>query len=101
MGQAYKLGRYPIHLRVLGKMTSSYIRGNSLRDSYNRFISIHTNSLTIEDNVAFEVKGHAIFIEDAVEVDNVINNNLVINTRISWSLQNTDQTPAAYFIRHP
>jgi cell migration-inducing and hyaluronan-binding protein len=86
MGQAYKLGRYAIHLRVLGKMTASYIRGNSVRDSYNRFIALHTNGLTVEDNVAFEVKGHAIFIEDALEQDNKILNNLVINTRKSWSL---------------
>jgi hypothetical protein len=67
-------------------MSASYIRGNSLRQSYNRFIAVHTNSLLIEWNVAFEVKGHAIFIEDGSEQDNVINKNLIINTRISWSL---------------
>ena len=41
MGQAYKVGRYALHMRVAGKMTSSYIRGNSLHKSYNRFLALN------------------------------------------------------------
>ena len=34
--------------------------------------------------------GHAIFIEDAVETKNRIDHNLVMDTRASGSLLNTD-----------
>jgi len=45
--------------------------------------------------------GHAVFIEDAVETKNLIVNNLVVDTRASDSLLNTDQTPGSFWITHP
>lgn len=45
--------------------------------------------------------GHTVFIEDASERKNIIKDNLVINTLESWSLLNTDQTPASFWITHP
>ena len=45
--------------------------------------------------------GHTVFIEDAVETNNLIKNNLVILTKASHSLLNTDATPASFWITHP
>lgn len=45
--------------------------------------------------------GHTIFVEDAAETNNLIENNLVIMTKASFSLLNTDQTPACFWITHP
>ena len=45
--------------------------------------------------------GHNIFIEDGVETANVIEYNLVVDTRESWSLLVTDQTPASFWLQHP
>ena len=45
--------------------------------------------------------GHAVFIEDAAETKNLIENNLIIDTRRSDSLLNTDQSPASFWITHP
>lgn len=45
--------------------------------------------------------GHSIFVEDAIETKNVVDGNLVIGTHRSWSLLNTDQTPASFWITHP
>ena len=45
--------------------------------------------------------GHSIFVEDAIETKNVVDGNLVLGTRESWSLLNTDQTPASFWITHP
>ena len=47
------------------------------------------------------VKGHAIFFENAAETKNVITNNLVMRVHSSWSLLNTDTTPACFWITHP
>ena len=52
-------------------------------------------------NVVYNTMGHSIFIEDAIETKNVIDRNLVVSTRSSFSLLNTDQTPASFWITHP
>ena len=45
--------------------------------------------------------GHAFFIEDGAETNNYLVRNLALRTRRSWSLLNTDQTPASFWITHP
>jgi len=102
VGQAFKLGRYPIHFHMVGTVTKSYIRDNSIHQSYNRATTLHgVHYLEISGNVVYKAMGHTIFIEDAVETKNLILNNLVIDTRASNSLLNTDQTPACFWITNP
>jgi hypothetical protein len=57
--------------------------------------------LRVIENVAFNVKGHNFFIEDAAETKNYLEKNLAIWTKKSWSLLNSDQTPASFWITHP
>jgi len=45
--------------------------------------------------------GHTFFIEDAVETKNLLEENLAVLTRRSFSLLNTDQSPASFWITHP
>lgn len=45
--------------------------------------------------------GHSIFIENAIETENVIDGNLVIGTHASFSLLNSDMTPSSFWITHP
>lgn len=102
VGQAFQLGRYPIHFHMVGTVTQSYIRGNSIHHTYNRAVTFHhVHHLKVQWNVVYEVMGHAFFIEDAIETKNVIENNLAISTKASWSLLNTDQTPASFWITNP
>ena len=101
-GQAFQLGRYPIHFHRIGTVTKSYIKGNAIHHTYNRATTIHAvHHLTVADNVVYYCKGHNIFIEDAIETYNLIENNLVITTLPSNSLLNTDQTPASFWITNP
>ena len=44
---------------------------------------------------------HAYFIEDAIEINNFLDGNLAILTKKSWSLLNTDLTPASFWITFP
>jgi hypothetical protein len=102
VGQAFKLGRYPIHFHMIGTVHKSYVRNNAIWQTYNRAVTIHgVHYLQIQNNVAYKNMGHAIFIEDAAETKNLIENNLIVDTRRSWSLLNTDQTPASIWITHP
>ena len=49
----------------------------------------------------YDVMGHAVFLEDAIEKRNLIQYNLVATVRSSFSLLYTDQIPAAFWVSHP
>lgn len=44
VGQAFRLGRYPIHFHLNGWVTKSYVKQNSLHKTYNRYPSIQNQS---------------------------------------------------------
>src|SRR5690606_9237609 len=75
-GQRGRLRRYPFHWHMLsyaGTETymdagGQYIRNSSVNSSANRGIVIHgTNGVIVQNNVLYDIQGHAIFTEDAVE----------------------------------
>ena len=102
VGQAFRVGRYPIHFHINGNATSSYVRGNAIHRSFNRACTIHAvNNLVVEHNVAFNVKGLTFFIEDGVEEDNIIQYNLAVFTRQSNSLLNPDIQPGSFWVVNP
>jgi len=102
VGQAFKVGRYAVHFHMIGSVHKSYAKGCATHESYNRAYTIHgTHYLKLMENVAYNVMGHTIFIEDAIETKSYIYKNLVMRTIRSWSLLNTDQTPACFWITHP
>jgi hypothetical protein len=68
VGQAFKLGRYAIHFHMIGAVHRSYAKGLAVHRSFNRAFTLHgTHYLRLTENVAYEVMGHTVFIEDAVE----------------------------------
>ena len=102
VGQAFMLARYPIHFHMIGTVQKSYIRGNSIHDTFNRGTTLHgVRFLEVSNNLYYHTMGHTVFIEDAIETNNLIENNLVMDVRESNSLLNTDQTPACFWITHP
>ena len=102
VGQAFILGSYPIHFHMIGTVHSSYVRNNAIHHTYNRAVTIHgVHFLRVQNNVAYRTMGHTIFIEDAIETKNLIEGNLIVDVRRSWSLLNTDQSPASIWITSP
>jgi hypothetical protein len=76
---------------MIGAVHNSYVKGVSTHQGNNRALTLHgTHYLRFEDTVTYEVKGHNVFIEDAIETNNYIKNNLVMKTKRSMSLLNTD-----------
>ena len=72
-GQPKIKGRYPIHYHLNGDVDGSYVRGNSIHDNYGRCVTIHgVSNLLVEKNVCFNTFGHAIFLEDGIETNNII-----------------------------
>ena len=89
-GQRGRIRRYAFHWHILSyngtetlaDATGQYFTNSSINSSKNRGIVIHgTNGLLIQNNVLFDIEGHGIFTEDAVERRNIIDNNLVLHVR--------------------
>ncbi|VDP87119.1 unnamed protein product [Echinostoma caproni] len=102
MGQAYRLGRYPIHFHLNGIMRGTYVKGCAIHNTFNRAVNIHnTHEVLIENNVVHDVMGGALFLEDGLEQYNIIQYNLFVHVKKTNSLLNDDVVPAAYWITHP
>ncbi|XP_059206673.1 fibrocystin-L-like isoform X1 [Centropristis striata] len=102
-GQAFRLGRYPIHWHLMGNIDfKSYVRGCAIHNTFNRAVTIHnTHRLLVEHNVIYNIMGGAFFIEDGIETKNILQYNLAVFVKQSTSLLNDDVTPAAYWITNP
>lgn len=104
VGQAGAIGRYPIHWHMmsynmpsgmnapsdgtfLGAVVGShYVKNCAVVESGQRMVVIHgTHGVTCDSNVGFDITGHAIFLEDGAEQDNVVTNNTVIKVRAPTS----------------
>lgn len=83
VGQAGILGRYPVHFHLCG-WSPSLVSKNVIRNTNQRCVFIHnTDGVTIDDNVAFNTKGHCYSTETGVERFNTFSNNLAAGT---WKL---------------
>jgi hypothetical protein len=90
-GQAGITGRYPIHWHrlsysdagvALGDAVGHIVQNSTVWESANRCVVIHaTNGVSVKNNICQDVKGHAFFLEDAVERRNVFDGNLALLVR--------------------
>eukprot|EP01060_Flectonema_neradi_P015134 TRINITY_DN21808_c0_g1_i1.p1 TRINITY_DN21808_c0_g1~~TRINITY_DN21808_c0_g1_i1.p1 ORF type:complete len:1214 (+),score=160.81 TRINITY_DN21808_c0_g1_i1:480-3644(+) len=82
MGQTNVLAKYPFHLHLIGKDSGSMITDSVTRDTYFRCYTIHgTSGSLINENVAFNVTGNCVYIEDGVEEENVFSYNLISHVK--------------------
>ncbi len=82
MGQAGITGRYPVHWHMIGDASGQYITDSAIHHSFNRAVTVHgTQNVRIEDTVAFDILGHAYFLEDGSETGNRFERNLGFLTR--------------------
>lgn len=113
-GASGGLGRYPMHWHMnLDAGEGQYLRNSSIHHTYNRAVVVHgTEHVAVENNVAYDNLGHAIFLEDGSERFNHINYNLVLSTQIpdpANAILDTDhighsfqnQSPSSFWITNP
>jgi hypothetical protein len=102
VGQPAIMGRYPIHFHLNGPMHDSFVEGNAVHHSHARIVTIHgTHYLRVFNNVGYKCLGHAIFLEDGIETNNVIHDNLILGNQQAWFMLQTDITTSAYWITNP
>ncbi len=89
-GQAGILARYPFHFhqksysgnQFAADASGEYFRNSAILHSAQRGIVIHgTCGVEVSKNIIYDVRGHGIFTEDAVERRNVIDSNVVLLVR--------------------
>ncbi|XP_045208899.2 fibrocystin-L-like [Mercenaria mercenaria] len=101
-GQANRQGRHPVFFHLNGKMSTSYLRGCSVHETFNRAINIQgSNNLVVEKTVIYNVLGGGIFLEDGTETGNILQYNLAILVRGSACFFQDDITPASFWITNP
>ena len=58
------------------------------------------NFLSVQDNLIYNVRGHAIYFESGAEIKNLIHNNCIVDIR-SCNIDSTDYFPAGIFVQNP
>jgi cell surface hyaluronidase len=109
MGQLGLVGRYPLHLHMLGSGgTEVHVSGSSIHRTYNRCLTIHaSDGAIVRDTVAFDAVGHCFFLEDGSERGNLLEGNLALMIKRpppeAALLPSEDHAlgPAAFWITHP
>ncbi len=83
LGKQNILGKYAIHFHLCrDTMRGSFVIGNSIWDSQNRWVTIHgTDYLVVRDNIGYKSVGHGFFLEDGTEVYNVLDRNLAAGAK--------------------
>lgn len=83
-------------------MEGSYVKANSIHNSFQRACTTHDiSNWEVRDNVAFDIQGHAYFVEIGTERYNTISGNLGILVRKSSALLNSDMKPAVFWTATP
>ncbi|GAM19655.1 hypothetical protein SAMD00019534_028300 [Acytostelium subglobosum LB1] len=89
VGQPHEISRYPIHFHMVGRVDKlggydrpAYIQDCGIHQSYSRCIVLHAvHGLLVKNNVAYDHIGHCFMLCDAIETNNVLDNNLGLLTR--------------------
>lgn len=109
-GQQGTLGRYPIHFHMCHDVAGSIVAKNTIRLSNQRCIVVHgTDKLRIEENVAYNTKGHCFMLEDGIETGNQFIRNLGAHTSIPATIipnmgsngLETDNEPSTFWMTNP
>jgi hypothetical protein len=109
-GQQGTLGKYPIHFHFCNDVTGSIVSKNSIRQSNQRCIVVHgTNKLRVEENVAYDTKGHCYITEDGIETGNEFIRNLGAKTSSPETIipnmgangDESDDEPATFWMTNP
>jgi hypothetical protein len=104
-GQQGLIGRYPIHFHMSGSVKGSVVAKNSIHQSNQRCIVVHgTDDLLIEENIAYDTKGHCFMLEDGIETRNMFKRNLGALSKIPEMLISpieSDNFVSTFWITNP
>ncbi|KAM3136087.1 hypothetical protein pb186bvf_011892 [Paramecium bursaria] len=101
-GQTYYQGRHPIYFKQNNDLTGSFLVGNSIYNNNARCIVLNqVQNIIIQNNICFNTQGHSIYFLSGLETNNKLYNNLIINTKTSNQLSQSDVSPSGMLITNP
>jgi hypothetical protein len=100
LGQGGRMGHYPIHFHMAkatnynpypvdltqpkAPLGNAFVKDSSIWESNARFITVHaTHDVTLARNVGYLSLGHAFYLEDGTEINNLLCQNLGVTARPS------------------
>lgn len=100
LGTRGKLGRYPVHLHLMGASAKNFpVTGLSVWNQYepgNKFMVLHmATGAVVRDNVGYNAQGRGFYMETADETGNIMENNLGVNVYGPEEIPNTIPVVAA------
>jgi hypothetical protein len=104
LGQGGRMGHYPVHFHLAKSTdyTDAFVKDCSIWDSMDRFVVVHgTHGVTLARNVGYLSFGHAYYLEDGAEIDNLLCHNLAVSVRGSMNEYfeaQAAQSPAYRFV---
>ena len=82
-GQRPVMGRYCLHFHLMKKCPRCVFQGNAVVDGEHVGITVHgTHYSVVDQNVIWDVKANALYIEDGNELHNAIKQNVAICTNL-------------------
>ena len=98
-GQTNVLGHYALHFHMIGETVPTgrlYTKDCSVHRSYFRAYAVHgTNNVLISENTAYDVIGHAYFIEDGVEENSTYEYNF--GAHVHWLGDSQRHSEGGYY----
>lgn len=93
----------PVHFHFSNNVAGSVVRKNVVRNSNQRCFVIHvSNSVLVENNVAFNTVGHCYITENGNEIDNTFKDNLGSQTKMqSMSIGASDRDCSTFWVTSP
>lgn len=93
----------PINFKMSGDATGSVLSKNTIRNSKNRCINIHsTNNVSIEENIALDTLGHCFALQSGDETGNTFHKNLGAVTKVATApLGENDYESSTFYITNP
>ena len=77
-GQRDVLGKYCLHMHLLGHCPTCEITGNAVYESHQFGITVHgTHDALVHANTLFNARGAGIYIEDGNEMNNTVSENVI------------------------
>ncbi len=81
---------------------TAYLTDCSVHRSYQRVVSVHaSNDVLVNNNVGYDIRGHAFFVEDGVEERSVFEGNLAVSVLASANMLTSDLEASGFWISSP
>jgi len=110
LGVEGKVGRYPLHLHLIGECdfssTGTMVKNCSFTNCFNKFLAVHgTQEIEVIGNVGYDTIGNGFYLEDEDTTEIRLQNNLGLGVKAldleTYTVGDHDLEPAVFWYVSP